>query len=181
VLVMVLLLQVASLLLDVQLVEEGAVRAYNLLAPLLAAVDVCPLLAPPLAALHTCLKQLPAAEQQRSEGQLLTQSMASRVAAAAVFHLLRVVAPGDDAAAAGSVAGAVGLAAGQQLQPAAAVVQLEGALLKAQETVAAAAAGGAGDIGAAGPADKGELLGLQDALLLHPSLSSWGKTAVAAR
>jgi hypothetical protein len=85
-------LQMASAAGAVALVEEGAARAYQLLAPLLALRRPPACLIKPLSQLLLCLRPVMPAQATacRQVGQLQQHQAAARVAAAASCHLLRL-------------------------------------------------------------------------------------------
>jgi hypothetical protein len=85
-------MQMASVVGEAALVEEGAARAYQLLAPLLALMRPPACLIKPLSQLLLCMKSIspaPAAVGGQAEQQ---HRAAMRVAAAASYHLLKLAA-----------------------------------------------------------------------------------------
>jgi hypothetical protein len=123
--------QVAATIGDVMLVEEGALRAYNLLAPLLQQQDISPLLHQALSTLHLALTEVKDTAPATLDGHTQQRIMAARASAAVSHWLLRLSAPISPVLAAGAVAGTAGGVSGKQLQPAGSFARLDHALLKA--------------------------------------------------
>lgn len=111
--------------------EEGALRVFNLLRPLLQRHDVSPALFLPLSELHTLLAAVRDTGADTIAGHKQQRQSAAQALAAAAFWKLRLLEPvfSDLAAGAASIAahGVLGL----QLQPSQALTALDGALLRA--------------------------------------------------
>jgi hypothetical protein len=116
---------------DEMLVEEGAIRAYNLLAPFFQQQDISPLLHQALSTLHLALTAVKDAAPASLEGHSQQRIMAARASAAVSYWLLQLSAPLSPVLAAGAAAGAAGGVTGKQLQPAGVFARLDHALLNA--------------------------------------------------
>lgn len=126
-----LLCQVAAVIGDELLVEEGALQAYDLLTPFLLQHDISPLVHQALSALHITLTAVKDTAPTTIEGHSHQRMMAARTAAAVSFWLMWLSVPISPALVAGAVAGAAGGVTGRLLQPAGSFAQLNCALLKA--------------------------------------------------
>lgn len=124
-------LQVALLIGDEMLGEEGALRAYNLLAPFLSRQDLNPLLVKALESLHRGLTAIKDTTPASLAGHSQQRIMAARATAAASYWLLRLAVPRGFPAAAGGAAGAVAGVMSRPVQPVALFAQLDAALLTA--------------------------------------------------
>jgi len=127
-----MLLQVAATADDEMLIEEGALRAYNLLVPLLQQRDVSPMLLKPLSDLHALLVAVKDAAPSSITGHKQQRQQAAQATAAVCFWKLRLLAPVRPDLVVGSAAvstyGILGL---HQTSPAAAVTALDAALVRA--------------------------------------------------
>ncbi|PNH01366.1 hypothetical protein TSOC_012750, partial [Tetrabaena socialis] len=158
---LVLGMEVAALLPDEPLMQEGALRTYHLLAPLLALrAPRSPLLHKALAACHAVLSSLTNLVQDSLHRQEAQRALASRVAAAVSYQLLRL---SDEAGEAGAAAH---------------FGRLQVELLKAYDprfTIA----------GRPAPAPTDELQPeaseLHDVLLQHPRLGEWAPEPLLER
>lgn len=127
-----MLLQVAATADDEMLIEEGALRAYNLLVPLLQQRDISPMLLRPLSDLHTLLVAVKDAAPSSITGHKQQRQQAAQATAAACFWKLRLLAPVRPDLVVGSAAvstyGILGL---HQTSSSAAVTALDAALVRA--------------------------------------------------
>ncbi|KAF6254573.1 hypothetical protein COO60DRAFT_303334 [Scenedesmus sp. NREL 46B-D3] len=138
-------MQAAAVIGDEMLVEEGALRAYNLLAPLLQQQDISPLLHQALSTLHLTLAEVKDTAQGSLEGHTQQRMAAARASAAVSHWLMRLSAPISPVLAAGAVAGSAGVMSNKQLQPAGTFARLEHALLTALSCQAPAESAAAGE------------------------------------
>lgn len=127
----VYIVQIGGVIGDEMLVEEGAVRAYNLLQPLLQQRDITPLMQQALSSIHMALTAVKDVAPSSIKGHSEQRKTGARATAAVSYWLMRLSAPFHPDLTAGAVAGAVGGVQGKALQPAAAFARLDCALLKA--------------------------------------------------
>jgi uncharacterized membrane protein (DUF2068 family) len=126
-----LAMQVAAQAGDEMLVEEGAVRVFNLLMPLLQQQDISPALFQPLAMLHKTLAAVKDTAPSSIAGHRQQRQAAAQVLAASGLWKLWLLQPVTPGLACGSTAVAAHGVLGLKLQPASAVNALEGGLLSA--------------------------------------------------
>ncbi|KAG2453644.1 hypothetical protein HYH02_001857 [Chlamydomonas schloesseri] len=158
---LVLGMEVAALLPDEPLMQEGALRTYGLLAPLLALrAPRSHLLHKALAACHAVLASLTNLVQDSLYRQEHQRSLAARVAAAVTYQLLRL----SDEAGEGGAAAHFGK------------LQLE--LLKAYDPRFALAGRSPLPPGAELQEEASQL---HDVLLQHPKLTEWAPEPLAER
>jgi hypothetical protein len=115
---------------DEVLVEEGALRTFNLLRPLLQQQDVSPALFQPLSELHTLLAAVRDTAPHSVSGHKQQRQQAAQALATAGFWKLRLLEPVGPSLACGSAAVAAHGVLGVQLKPSAALSALDGALLQ---------------------------------------------------
>lgn len=113
------------------LVEEGALRAYNLLLPLLQQRDISPLVHQALSNLHLALTAVKDTATSSITGHSKQRKTAARASAATSYWLMRLSAPLSPDLASGALAGAAGTVTSKVLQPASFFARLDNALLKA--------------------------------------------------
>lgn len=160
-------LQVAAMMGDEMLVEEGALHAHNLLAPLLALRDRTPLLHAALAAIHSALvtvKELSACSSRI--GQAGQRNAAAKVAGSISYHLVALSTGGGAGSSPGAAADAL-----HEPHAGARFAQLQLSLLKAcgPRDACASTAGvlnGSAADGQAPPAVAIEVAAAEDALLM---------------
>lgn len=121
----------AALAGDEMLVEEGAIRAYRLLAPLLQQQDVSTLLFQPLSELHSLLAAITDTTPSSITGHKQQRQRTAQVLAAASCWRLRLLDPVHARLTCGSFAVASNGVVGLRLKPSAALTALDGALLRA--------------------------------------------------
>jgi hypothetical protein len=138
------LLQVAAQAGNEMLVEEGALRTFNLLTPLLQQQDVSPALFQPLSELHSCLAAVKDTAPGSITGHKQQRQQAAQALAAASVWTLRILQPVGPVLASGSAAVAAHSVMGLQLKPSAALAALDGALLRVLAGSSQLAAGTAG-------------------------------------
>lgn len=109
--------------------EEGALRSFNLLRPLLQQQDVSPALLQPLSELHTLLAAVRDTAPDSVSGHKQQRQQAAQALATAGFWKLRLLGPVGPSLACGSAAVAAHGVIGLHLKPGAAFDPLEGALL----------------------------------------------------
>ena len=174
------------------LLQEGAIRAYHLLAPLLGQRDCSKLLQQALSTIHVSLKSCEAVAAPKQHGQAGTQQLAARIAAAASYHMLRVYAPWHEHMLWAGPAAVLGARIGQQVLPAAQGGKLDLDLFTAARDASIAAATGTGAAAVAGAstgravAKAGdyhgdELQAAQMAALMSPHASAWDNAGLAER
>jgi hypothetical protein len=134
-----MLLQVAAQAGDEMLVEEGALRTFNLLLPLLQQQDISPTLFQPLSELHSILAAVQDTAPSSVSGHTQQRQQAAQALATAGFCKLRLLEPVGPDLACGSAAIAAHGVLGLQLKPSAALEALDGALLRVLENKFAAA------------------------------------------
>lgn len=109
--------------------EEGALRTFNLLRPLLQQQDVSPALFQPLSELHTLLAAVRDKAPESLSGHKQQRQQAAQALAAAGFWKLRLLGPVGPSLGCGSAAVAAHGVIGLHLRPGAALSALDGALL----------------------------------------------------
>jgi hypothetical protein len=125
-----MLLQVAAQAGDEMLVEEGALRTFNLLLPLLQQQDISPTLFQPLSELHSILAAVQDTAPSSVSGDTQQRQQAAQALATAGFWKLQLLEPVGPDLACGSAAIAAHGVLGLQLKPSAALKALDGALLR---------------------------------------------------
>jgi hypothetical protein len=138
-----LAMQVAAQAGDEMLVEEGAVRVFNLLQPLLQQQDISPALFQPLEKLHSTMAAVRDTASDSICGHRQQRQAAAQVLATSGLWKLWLLQPVTPGLASGSAAVAAHGVLGLKLQPASAMNALEGALLSALSNGGAAASGAA--------------------------------------
>ena len=94
-------MEVSATLPDEMLVQEGALRVHNFLAPLLALLQPPPAVHKALAAIHLALQGVANMVQDSMVGQEVNRATSARVAASATYYLVQLsTAAGEGAAAA---------------------------------------------------------------------------------
>ncbi|MEW5312856.1 MAG: hypothetical protein WDW38_004457 [Sanguina aurantia] len=91
-------MQLSALLPDEMLIEEGALRSYNMLGPLLALPSKSPLLHKALASIAITLQEVTHLAAVSLQGQEHQRSLAARVGSAACYGLMVGLPPGGGAA-----------------------------------------------------------------------------------
>lgn len=156
-------LQVAAQAGDEMLVEEGALRTFNLLTPLLQQQDVSPALFQPLSELHSCLATVKDAGPGSITGHKQQRQQAAQALAAASFWTLRILQPVGPVLASGSAAVAAHSVMGLQLKQSTAFAALDGALLRvlagSSQLAAGAAAAATAAQGTSSPVKGGKAVG----------------------
>ncbi len=156
---LVLGMEVSALLPDEPLMQEGALRTYHLLAPLLALrAPRTPLLHKALATCHAVLSSLTNLVQDSLHRQEHQRALSARVAAAATYQLLRL---SDEAGEPGAAShfGKLRLELLRAYDPR---VAIQGRPPPPKELQA-------------------EASGLHDAVLQHPQLAAWAPEMVSER
>lgn len=139
-----MLSQVAAQAGDEMLVEEGALRTFNVLRPLLQQQDISLTLFQPLSELHSLLAAVRDTAPSSVSGHKQQRQQAAQALAAAGFWKLQLLEPVGPDLACGSAAIAAHGVVGLQLKPSAALNALDGALLRVL----------AGNVPAASPASQ---------------------------
>lgn len=116
---------------DEMLVEEGALRAYNLVLPLVKQQDITPLMHQALSALYLALAAVKDKSPSSVAGHTKQRRTAARATAAASYGLIRLSAPIRPNLATGAVSAAAGTATDRSLTPASAFARLDAVLLRA--------------------------------------------------
>lgn len=163
------------------LVEEGALRTFNLLTPLLQQQDTSPMLFQPLSELHRCLAAVQDTAADSIAGHKQQRQQAARALAAASFWKLRMLQPVGPVLACGSAAVAAHGVIGLGLKPSAALAALDGALLRVLSGSSQLAAGvPAADAAQDSSAPKAAAAAGKAGAKKHPAGHKGGKKAAAS-
>ena len=172
---LLLAMEVAACLPDEQLVQEGALRAHNMLAPLLALVRPPPAVHKALAKLHLGLQGVANLVQSSMVGQEANRATSARTAASCVYYLVRLSTEAGEGAAA-AYFGKLQMELLKAYDP---KYGVPGRLETTTLTSGGGDVGGGGGGGGAGgsfPGEEGpgrlqvEAALMQEALLSHPKL-----------
>lgn len=123
-------MQVAAKADDEMLVQEGALRTFNLLSPLLQQQDISPTLFQPLSELHSLVAAVKDTAPSSVSGHKQQRQQAAQALATAGYWKLRLLEPVGPGFLCGSAAVAAHGVIGLQLKPSAALNALDGALLR---------------------------------------------------